>query len=108
MSERRPLAYRGLKPSRAVDGRRIRTGMRIPETETRSCETGFEATVTGGHGICASACSIKMSHPGADLPPETHGNPSPQARWQAGASSVRFDLDGKWNGWPHVASGVAS
>src|SRR5258708_36443380 len=38
------------------------------------------------------------------LPPETHGSPSPEARRQAAASSVRFYLDGKWNGSRHVAS----
>jgi hypothetical protein len=43
--------------------------------------------------------------PRSDLPPEIDGNPSPQARLKAGASSVRFDLDGKWNGLPHVALG---
>ena len=37
------------------------------------------------------------------LPPEPHGSPWPEARRQAAASSVRLDLDGKWNGWQDVA-----
>ena len=42
----------------------------------------------------------------AALPPETHGSPWPQAWPRAAASSVRLDLDDKWNGLPDVASGV--
>src|SRR5436853_7578118 len=42
----------------------------------------------------------------AALPPETHGTPWPQAWPRAAASSVRLDLDDKWNGLPDVASGV--
>jgi hypothetical protein len=69
----------------------------------------FGATGMIGQGVRReSAYSITMWHRRADLLPEKHGNPSPQARSQAGASSVQLDLDGKWNGLPDVASGAPS
>jgi len=56
------------------------------------------------HARCAScrlweclANSPNVHPQSRGLPPETHGSPSPEAQRQAAASSVRLDLDGKWN-----------
>jgi hypothetical protein len=90
-STRGVLKERGRVPKRQRLGRRrtARSPARVPNFPELSGSL-HAANVQG--------------QPRCGLPTKSHGSPWAEARSRAAASSVRLDLDGKWNGLPDVAS----